>query len=610
MNINQARSHLPRPADLLAARPLLAKALRLPLEWIVSWRTLDSVYQRTHGMPDSGSFADRVLAALDVVCGVSDSQLERIPRDGPLVVVANHPFGGIDGLILLALIGRVRSDVRLIANSMLTSIPELAPSLIAVDPYGGAAARTRNIAPLRAAVRWLRMGGSVGVFPAGDVAAWDCRRWSVREREWEPSIAGLIRAGRAAVLPVHFEGTNRLRFHLAGLVHPRVWTLLLPREMLAMRGQTLRVSVGKVVPPAKVGSVAEDAGLARRLRIRTLALGGKAATRKDPPYPRLAPIIDALPHSALASEIASLPTAQRLVESGEHEVWITRATQTPQVLREIGRLREIAFRAAGEGTGRALDVDGYDAHYLHLLVWNRQRREIIGAYRLALVDEIVERFGMDGLYTHSLFRYRRRLLDELGPALELGRSFVRVECQKDYAPLALLWRGIGRFVADRPQYRRLFGPVSISNDYGSLSKNLLIAFLRLNNSLPRLARLVTPRNAWRDRAMPRPVGGSTPVVANSVDEVDDLVREAEGGVRGIPVLLRQYLKLNAKLLGFNVDPSFGNALDALMVVDLTQIDRAVLVRYLGRERAANFLTYHGQSLEVVRKRALVTKQVG
>jgi hypothetical protein len=227
-------------------------------------------------------------------------------------------------------------------------------------------------------------------------------------------------------------------------------------------------------------------------------------------------------------------------------------------------LRELTFRAAGEGTGRTRDLDAFDRAYRHLFVWHRGDRRLVGAYRLGFTDEILAAHGPDGLYTHTLFRYDRRLLDRISPAIELGRSFVRAEYQRDYAPLLLLWKGIGRIVVAQPRYRRLFGPVTISHDYSSLSQHLLMAFLEANRLLPDLARLVAPRNPPAP-ARRRDEGVAAGRFATDPDEADALVADIEADGRGLPVLLRQYLKLNARLLGWNVDRRFGRALDGLML---------------------------------------------
>jgi putative hemolysin len=296
-----------------------------------------------------------------------------------------------------------------------------------------------------------------------------------------------------------------------------------------------------------------------------------------------------MPGLQVAEDFAALPAAQWLCSQGPWRVAIASAPQLPRALPEIGRLRELTFRAAGEGTGRARDLDAFDARYLHLCVWHAEAREIVGAYRLGPTDVLARGHDTGAMYTSTLFRYDGRLLERIGPAIELGRSFVRAEYQRDYAPLLLLWKGIGRFVAQHPRYRHLFGPVSISGEYAPASRELLRAFLETSCASP-LAPLVAPRQPARDAAGAARRPGP-PLIAD-LDGVDALIVNLEGEGRGVPVLLRQYLRLGARALGFAVDPAFAHTLDALMLVDLTAVPPAVLARYMGRAPAEAFLGRH------------------
>jgi hypothetical protein len=269
-----------------------------------------------------------------------------------------------------------------------------------------------------------------------------------------------------------------------------------------------------------------------------------------------------------------------------------RAEHIPAALREIVRLRAITFRAVGEGSDAALDLDRFDEKYLHLFLWDNDKRQIVGAYRIGQTDRIVADSGVDGLYTRTLFRYDERLIRRIpAPALELGRSFIRAEYQKHYNALLPLWKGIGRFVARHPEYRLLFGPVSISARYSDMSHQLLMAFLQQNHSAAEFGDCVAALH--RPRVGPAPAAAA--FIPQFVDEANRLVERAEADGKGMPVLLRQYLKLNARLIGFNVDPAFGEALDALMLVDLTKVDLPILTRYLGRADATRFLAYHDAS---------------
>lgn len=293
--------------------------------------------------------------------------------------------------------------------------------------------------------------------------------------------------------------------------------------------------------------------------------------------------------SLLKAEIEALPPQQKLVRSGNFSVFYARADQMPRCLQEIGRLREITFREVGEGTGRASDVDLFDAYYIHLFVWDHSTDMIVGAYRLGLADEILARYGKRGLYTHSLFKYADPALRALNPAIELGRSFVRSEYQRGFSPLMLLWRGIGEFIVRHPRYATLFGAVSISNEYESASRRLIVDYLSANNLERTLARHVKPRRAFLDETAH---ASEQLAMLHDIEDVSRMVRTIERDGKGVPILLKQYLKLGGQLLAFSADRKFANALDGLIMVDLRASDPRMLARYLGEAGAASFLSHH------------------
>jgi putative hemolysin len=562
-----------------AARPILERALALD--------RLRGLYDQARSAPGA-TFDAHVLRALDVRYRIDAAGGGGIPADGPLIVAANHPTGAVDGLVLAAAVRQVRTDVRILANHWLSRIPELHDTCFFVDPFGGPAAASRSRAGLREALLWLRRGGALVLFPAGEVT-WrftpgDAGRGRrLVEPRWEATMGRLAAATGASVLPAFLDGRNSRLFYQAGRLHPVLRTLLLGRELLNARGRTVRVAVGPAFPGR--GSRSEPAATpesvtdAARLAVESLRDGCRAAGP--------APIEPPISKTLLAQDVEALAAEDLLLRSGSLDVFCAHAAAIPHVLREIGRLRETTFRAAGEGTGRATDLDRFDGHYQHLFVWERTKREVVGAYRLGATDVIVSGQGVAGLYTSTLFRYDDEMLRHLGPALELGRSFVRAEYQRSYSPLLLLWKGIGRLVAREPRYRMLFGAVSISSRYQETSQQCLRAFLAQEHTDASLAGLVQPIHPPPPLAPP----ARDAVRVADIESLDALIRRLEG-TQGVPVLLRQYLRLNATLLGFNVDPAFGDALDALMKVDLTQVPAGTLRRYLGRDADA-FLASHG-----------------
>jgi len=507
----------------------------------------------------SPDFGTRALAALNVSAKIESDDLAHIPSSGPTVVVANHPLGAIDGLLLISLLSRVRTDIKLLGNSLLRYIPALRPYLLQVDVFSGARAAGRNGIALRQALRWLERGGCLVVFPAGEVAHHATDDGRTLDSPWRTTAADLAARAGASVVPVFIEGKNSGLFHAAGRIHPLLRTALLPREMFAMRGRAVPVRIGAPVHRDEIAALPEGIARIEGLRRRVDALA------ETPVAPRagvgeIAANIDLLQH-------------RLLIESGAYQVFAAPSSELPAILPEIGRLRELTFRHAGEGTGTARDLDRFDETYEHLFVWDRTHREVAGAYRIGATD-VVARHSVEGLYTRTLFDYDARLLDQIGPALELGRAFVQPRYQRDFSPLLLLWKGIARLVARSGRYTRLFGVVSISDRYNSTSRQLLLKFLQTHRFDADLASLVRAKN-------PPAPSGDPPVHATTVaslDDVSSLIRRIEPDGKDIPVLLRQYLKLNAKLLGFTVDRDFGNALDGLVVVDLATVEPRMLAR--------------------------------
>lgn len=351
-------------------------------------------------------------------------------------------------------------------------------------------------------------------------------------------------------------------------------------------------------------SLTDPSELTEYLRFRTYLLGKSFtkprklftfSSRTVVNHEILVPLASPIEPSVLADEISTIPYHQRLLTSGALSVYYAAAEQIPETLKEIGRLREETFRAVAEGTGKPRDLDRFDSFYIHLFVWNNKKKEIVGAYRLGKTDVIVPHYGKKYLYTHTLFKYGDKFLKELGPALEMGRSFIRVEYQKSYSSLLLLWKGIGLYVSLHPQYKILFGPVSISNSYHAYCRELMATFLKRTTSLPDLSKMVKPRNRFRSKQIKGLHKREAEQWWNDIEELSSWISTIEQDRKGIPVLLKQYLKLGGRVLCFNLDPDFSNALDSLIIVDLTRTDPKVLKRYMGEEGFNYFHTYHTPS---------------
>jgi putative hemolysin len=571
-----------------------------PIEHLLGLKQCNAMYEQVRSQSDSHLFMREVLRRLDVRPVFKTEDLENIPRKGPAVVVGNHPFGGIEGIIMADTLLCRRPDVKIMANVLLNRIPQLRDLTIPVDPFSRSGSARVNIGPMREALRWLKNGGMLLVFPAGEVSHLRLPSLEVADPVWSSTIGRIIRHARVPVLPVFFRGHNGPWFQAAGLIHPRLRTALLARQLIGMRGRSVPADIGRLIPFRWLQRYASDAELMAYLRWRTYLLGHPARreTRRFmgtaiAAFQKPKPLAEPQAPENCRREIERLPDEQRLAQSGAQTVWQATAEQIPHVLREIGRLRELSFRAANEGTGKPMDLDRFDAHYLHLFIWNAEASEIVGAYRVGATDRILERHGRQGLYSSTLFDSRMEFFHRLGPALELGRSFVRPEYQRSYSPLLLLWKGIGSFIARHPRYRMLFGPVSISRDYSDLSRRLIATTLLQHSQAKDLALMVKPKHP----ANLRPVRiqgcglSQRQVRFQDFKEMCSVIADVEFKQRDVPVLLRHYLNLGGQILAFNIDRNFGRVMDGLIVVDLAQTDRKTLQRYLGAEGAAAFLSY-------------------
>jgi len=554
------------------ARPLLSSLAR--------FSRLLTLYRDTHQGP-ADTFGDRVLDALGIAIATDQQALHSIPDSGPLVVAANHPHGALDGLALAALLRRVRPDVRVLANYLLSIVPELRASCFFVDPFDSRSGVARSLSGLRDSRRWLQNGGALIAFPAGEVAGTRGDDGVPLERAWSETVARLAGSTGATLVPAFISGANSSLFYRAGRVHPLVRTALLPRELLNKRGA--RVHITFLAPLAPTMQATTLTARAQEAVVELAATSSRMETGSPTP--------GRAESRAPSRDIEALSSDSLLVDAGRYRVYCARASEIPLTLAEIGRLRATAYRAAGEGTGADVDLDTFDRDYLHLFAWDCGEQRVIGAYRIGIVADIVRRRGVAGLYTRTLFDYGPELIDALGPALELGRSFVSPEYQRNYQALLLLWRGIGAFVVRHPEHRVLFGPVSISGTYCDASHALLARFLEQNHLDSSLARLVSPKH-------PRPPNESLrSVVPADADAADKLVREMERDGKSMPVLLRHYLKLNARALGFSVDPAFGHVLDALMAVDLTRVQPGILRRYFGDAGLASYLAHQSRAAD-------------
>ena len=600
-----------REGNLLKRK--VVTALGRPLGCMMGLSQLNSIYNNVTARSSTETFLPKTLEYMDVHYRVSDDDLSRIPKKGPAVIVANHPFGGIEGVILMEMLAKIRPDFKVLGNYFLHLIPQIRHMIIPVDVFGGQESSLRNVSGLKQCLRCLKDGHLLAIFPAGVVSHIIVRKRRIADPTWSPMVSRLIHKTRVPAMPLYFHGRNSMAFQMAGLVHSTLRTAMLPREFTNKCGSTIDLSVGSLIPYSKLEPLQKDVDLINYLRLRTYILKQRYAEdtkrlkllpapvrlpiKRTPPPPQKQEAAEVAPPvntGQLLHEINGLPSECLLYESGSFQVFAAQGDSIPNVLEEIGRLREFTFRLVGEGTGKEKDIDPYDRYYDHLFILNKEKSEIVGAYRIGKTDEILAAHGIEGLYTSSLFNFKPQLFELMGKALEMGRSFIRPEYQKSFSALFLLWKGIGCYVLRNPDHITLFGPVSVSNEYSTTSKELIVRYLKSKDSFSKFHKYVKPKTPPKYKSFKRHEIREFKNAFKTVEDVTEVITDLESEFKGIPVLLRQYLKLGGKVLAFNVDPDFQDCLDGLIVVNVLRTTPKILATYMGRENVALLHEYHDE----------------
>ena len=523
-------------------------------------------------------FVGNILKSLNINIQISEQDLEKIPLTGSFITISNHPYGGIDGLILLHILLKKRPEYKILANFLLKKIQPLSPYILAVNPfeeqYGS------NLAGIKEALRTLQNGAPLGIFPAGEVSSFQPKQ-VIADKAWSGGAIKLIKKAQVPVVPIYFEGNNSIMFHLFGLINPKLRTAKLPSEVFNKKNKIIQVRIGNPIDIEDQNACENINELTNYLRSRTYAL--KYANNTDTATSYLSKksivrktIADEKAQYVLLKEINALQSKDLLFENETFQIFCTKATNIPNILDEIARLREITFREVGEGTNNPIDIDKYDYYYHHLFMWDKKIQKLVGAYRIGKGAEILEKHGKKGFYVNSLFKLKKELVPTLNQTIELGRSFIIKEYQRQPQPLFLLWKGILYFLIKNPNYRYLIGPVSISNDFTCISKSLMIEFIKLNYFDNKIARHVKPRKSYKVKMKEFNIQELVNFTKNELNKLDKMICEFEPDKVRIPVLIKKYFKQNAKIVGFNIDPRFNNTLDGLVFLDLLEVPKLTI----------------------------------
>ncbi|MFO6422360.1 GNAT family N-acyltransferase [Motilimonas sp. KMU-193] len=515
-------------------------------------------------------FVEKVLDYFDFSYRTTDREMDRIPVSGKVVIVANHPIGSLDGLALLQFIHRLRPDVKVVANELLMSIEPLRSTLLPVNNMGGMTVK-ENLQNIH---NHLQQEGALIIFPAGEVSR--LRPTGIKDIKWNSGFLRIASRAQAPILPIHIQARNSALFYGTSMLYKPLATLLLVKEMFKQNANTVKMTVGKMVPyDSYQGDQISTSAKVKLLQKQTYRL----AKGKNGYFRTESPIAHPEPRIALKQAIEQCELLGSTPDN--KQIYLYQHQQSSPILRELGRLREVSFRAVGEGTGTKRDIDHYDSHYLHLILWDAQELEIAGAYRFAKADQVLEQHGCEGLYSQSLFQYQPAMQPYFAQGLELGRSFVQPKYWGRRS-LDYLWLGIGAFIAKNPHYRYLFGPVSLSDSLPKNAKDLLIYFYLLY--FPAGEELANARVPYQ---VPENLLSDLGVEFVGNDYKQDFITlkaVLDNMGAAIPTLYKQYSEVcdpeGVKFIDFSVDADFSNCIDGLVLVDLNQLKANKRQRYI------------------------------
>ena len=546
--------------------------------------TLNRIYKRNKHLSKL-EFLDSILDEFQIKFEIPEEDMKRLPKEGPFITISNHPLGGIDGILLLKLMLEQRSDFKIIANFLLHRIEPLKPFIMPVNPFEDRKDVKSSVSGFKNAILHLREGSPLGVFPAGEVSTYRDGKLVV-DKPWEEAAMKLIQKAEVPVVPIYFHAKNSRLFYRLSKISDTLRTAKLPSELLTQKRRVIKVRVGRAISVKDQNEHASLSEFSEFLRRKTYMLSKtfedkpkildniKSTVKVPKPPKRIVTPIDS---GVMMDELNLLREKDcRLLQSKDYEVYLASAADIPNILREIGRLREITFREVGEGTNNAIDLDAFDTYYHHMFLWDCSKQLLVGAYRMGLGSKIFERFGINGFYLQDLFRFEPELYKMMSQSIEMGRAFIIKEYQQRPMPLFLLWKGIVHTTLRFPEHKYLIGGVSISNKFSNFSKSLMIEFMKSHYYDPYVAQYVHPKKEFKVKLKDADkdfVFDSTEADLNKFDKIID---EVEPGALRLPVLLKKYIKQNAKLVAFNVDPLFNNAVDGLMYIKIADLPESTV----------------------------------
>ncbi|QNM84771.1 lysophospholipid acyltransferase family protein [Polaribacter pectinis] len=539
---------------------------------------INKIYNKNKNKSDL-DFLNGVLDDCKIKFEIPEEDLKRIPKDGAFITISNHPLGGIDGVLLLKLLIEKRTDFKIIANFLLHRVEPLKPYVMPVNPFETRKDAKSSVAGIKSALSHLKEGKPLGIFPAGEVSTYKDGKLKV-DKPWEEGAVRLIKKANVPVIPIYFHAKNSRLFYFLSKISDTLRTAKLPSEVISQGGRVIKVRIGKPISVADQNEFKEIPAFYEFIRKKTYMLANpfekahKLISTQNIKIPKkpAKKITSQRNTSLFVKEINALREKEvRLLESKNYEVFFASAKDIPNLLHEIGRLREITFREVGEGTNKEIDLDKFDKYYHHLLLWDREANCLAGAYRMGLGKEIYKKYGINGFYIQTLFRIEPELHQMMSNTIEMGRAFIIGEYQQKPMPLFLLWKGIVHVTLRYPEYKYLMGGVSISNQFSDFSKSLMIEFMKSHYYDPYIAQYIYPKKEYKVKLKDGDKDFVFDATKADMQKFDKIIDEIEPGALRIPVLIKKYVKQNARLVAFNVDPKFNNAVDGLMYIKVADI---------------------------------------
>lgn len=524
-------------------------------------------------------FLNGVLDTCEIQFEIPEEDFKRIPKEGPFITISNHPLGGIDGVLLLKLLVEKRADYKIIANFLLNKVVPLKPYIMPVNPFEDRKDAQSSLSGIKNALLHLREGKPLGIFPAGEVSTHRDGK-NIVDKPWEQGAVRLIKKANVPVIPIYFHARNSKFFYLLSKISDTLRSAKLPSEVVSQKNRIIKVRIGKPISVKDQKEYKDINAFYEFLRKKTYMLANpfekKAqkilSTEKLKIKKKAKNISSQRTPSLFTDEIDGLRDhGDRLLQSKNYEVFLANAKDIPNLLHEIGRLREITFRDVGEGTNNPIDLDKFDRYYYHLILWDCHKNKLAGAYRMGLGKDIFKKHGIHGFYIHTLFRIEPELYSMMEQTIELGRAFIIKEYQQKPMPLFLLWKGIVHVTLRYPKYKYLMGGVSISNQFSEFSKSLMIEFMKSHYYDPYVAQYIYPKKEFKVKLKDADKDFVFDSTKADMQKFDKIIDEIEPGALRMPVLIKKYVKQNARLVAFNVDPKFNNAIDGLMYIKVSDI---------------------------------------